>query len=114
MTSCRFSECNPDEVGGCPCRVVEMNGGPLSAMQVGELLGMPAERVRNMQTMTAVKLKKMKPTERERYRELLAQFEAPAESHADVVERSGSAISVRDAREMLDQMTKRWRELGWK
>ena len=114
MTSCRFSECNPDEVGGCPCRVVEMNGGPLSAMQVGELLSMPEERVRNMSTATAQKLKRLGVKGLQPFRELLAQYEPPAESHADVVARSAEYLSVSEARTMHDQMTKRWRELGWK
>jgi hypothetical protein len=97
-------------VGGCPCRAIAENGGPLTTVQCAGLLGEDVGKIRSLEAMVYLKLRRS----RARVEALLGEWPATRAFGWDAIDEKVTALNDLDAQAMNRQIAKRWRELGWK
>jgi hypothetical protein len=111
---CGFRECNPGDPSTCPCRAVARHGGPMTSEQCANVMSEPVSRVRNIETVARAKLRHLYGRAGEMLADLLSDWPRFRASTWEMSDEKSQHLGEMEAQAMNKQITKRWRELGWK
>ncbi len=111
---CSFRDCDPSAIDGCPCELVKLNGGPLQAEQVADVMGVPLKAIRSVEFCAMQKLRNLPVRSKNELRTLLQDFMPARETSWDAADKQAGALSVTEARAMLTTLKRKWEEFGWK